>query len=396
MATETLEAPPVLNMDDAFDKAIAQQPTYDNAKMAGQDPNEALKAKEVVKPKEEDKALEALPKKDPLAKVETLTATVEPEDKDKKAQSRWMELKAAEKERDELRQWRAEQEKYRTEQEKKLKELEAKTWKEEERARFDELQKKERAWEVEATPEWKQQIEIPFKQRETYVNEVAKHFGIDSSALWTAMDEPHPFKRNEKIDELITATNEARIEKGEKPIASNFSGDLAKVGNEFQIIYSTMAQKRQEALELGTSLESQKAQMTEKQQAEQQEAYKKEYTDVRSELEKRLPALFGAKDLQIEGVSLAQAVEEAVPAEDARGKAYQAIAGEMLAFMTHRLKNVEAENATLKKEAAERAAASPGMQKTEIKVPAENKPEFASLEEAMAAQKRLAPQTMGM
>lgn len=249
---------------------------------------------------------------------------------------------------------------------------------------------------MESTPEWKQQIEVPFQQRETYVNEAAKHFGIDPESLWGALDETHPFTRSEKIEELISKANEARLEKDAKPIPANFGAALTKVGDELQIIYHEMAKKRAAALELGGSLEAQKAQMTEKQQAEQKEQYHQQYTDVKGELEKKLPALFSRKDLMIDGVPLTQAVEEAIPSEDARGKAYQALAGEILPFITHHLKSVEAELATLKKEVADRAAANPNMQQTTVKIPDKEKPEFASLDEAIAAQRRVAPGTLGM
>lgn len=368
-----------------LDQAMADQVKFNGAVATGHNPNEPLPELEAKK----KPVVDALKPKVDAPKPEEGAPTPKPgdvpavTDEDQKKQSRWMELKAAEKERNELKEWR-------TKEEKRIKDLEARQWKEDERKELEELRLERKARAVEQTPEWNQQIAVPFQQRQGYVERAAKHYGIDSDRLWSAMDTEDSFVRNEKIEELIASTNEARIAKDEKPIPSNISSDLATVGNQLQVIYAEMARKRAEALELDKSLTTQKSQMTEKAQAEQKSEYETQHKEVRTTLEKQLPALFGNKELPaIEGVSLSDAVDNATPAQDSRGQAYQAQAGEIMPYMTHRLIALEAENKTLKEEAAARAAANPRLQQTTVNLPTEkSRGEYKTLDEAMVAQAR--------
>lgn len=395
MATDTLEAPPQLSLETA----MSQQVQHDSAVMRGQEPPKfdapqpaakestdleaqlMQKAKEAPKPEAKPKQeVQKKPdatngkeiktdakKSDPLSKFDA----VQPSEDDMKQQSKWMQLKAAEKERDELKPKLGEYEN-------RIKELEAKIWPDDKIKRFEELQTKERAWEVENTPEWHQHIEVPFKQREAWIDKMVAHYKLDKDQLWAALDIADPFARGEKIDEVLGSS--------EKPIPANTAGSLAQIGNDLQTIYGEMERKRADALKMGASLESEKAQMTEKQQAEEQQALTEAQEEVRGQLEKKLPSMFSDEDLKIAGISLADAVKGAAPADNPRGRAYQAQAGEILPYIVHKLMDVEQRLAAFHKEEKDRNEAKPGMTPTGIKLPSDDKPEFASLDDAMKAQ----------
>lgn len=313
-------------------------------------------------------------KKDPLQKLSELRTPDAPlkTEGEEKAQSRWMELKTAEKERDDL--------KGRIPQlEGKIRELEAKAWKDEEKSELDELRVFRKAKAIELTPEWQNQVEIPRKQRKDFINRFSEHYQINRDSLWEAFDLTDPFQRSERIDEVLKGA--------QKEVPAQMAATVAQIAGDLPVIRAADEQMRKEALERGTALESEKAQASEKEISKSREEYQKDHGYVHSELSKKLPTLFSDP-------ALAEAVKNAIPADDSRTMAYQAQAGELLPRIVEKLMETEKELATYKQERADRAAASPTMQKTDVALP-KDKQAASSLEEAIELQKKYDPRTMG-
>lgn len=400
--------PDVLEMpstgDSALDTAIQQQAQTDPLSVgflsapvpAKEEPKVEPKveakpaAKEAPKPevKPTDKPkVEAKPadKKpvtgDPLSKLDAAAPKPTTENEDK-AQSRWMELKAAEKERNELKP------KFDALQ-RELEATKAKLLKEEDLKHYESLKVKERAWEVENTPEWRAQITVPFQQREDYLNRMSQHYGIDKDALWSALDLADPFARGEKLDEVLKS--------GEKEVPSNVAAAVSQISQDLQVIYGQMDAHRKDAMDKAGALDSEKSKAQEAQERAEAEAYQTESADVYSQLEKKMTNLFGSAELLIEGQSAADAAKGAVPGDTPRAMAYQAMAGELLPFAQQRILQLETELATYKQEEKDRQQAQPGMEPTAPHIPgAKDKNVPGSLEEAIAQQKKFDPTSIGM
>lgn len=124
---------------------------------------------------------------------------IAPEDaaKKEKARAKWGELKAAAKERDELK----------ARMEAREKELEwAKEWDEPRRSEAQEALKWRSAFQNRSQPEYIQKVTQPYMEREQSVKDFADYAGIEPDTLLRTLAEPNDWKRNQAISNLIDSS----------------------------------------------------------------------------------------------------------------------------------------------------------------------------------------------
>ncbi len=217
----------------------------------------------------------------------------------------------------------------------------------EERQRFDGLREMHARYEVENSQEYQQKIMAPIHQRIARIEKVAKDAKLDpaaTTALKDAMDIQDEIDRNRAIRTIL------RNVELEPDDFSDYYQSMTGVGKELnETFYPQMEAKLRSAAEIEQAARTKEKQQTEEKTNAEKAEFQKEHAYVSKILsEDALKPLMEDTDLSIDGVTLAQAMQDAAPADNARDRAYQAHAGASLPFVIQWANKVLQENHDLK------------------------------------------------
>jgi hypothetical protein len=232
-----------------------------------------------------------------------------------------------------------------------LSKLKALNLNDEERGQYSKLQELHALDVLRESPEYQQKIMAPIQSRlgkiESAIKE-AKLNPVAAEALKTAIDIQDEFARNREIRRVF---KEAELDPDD---LNDFTSSMVRVAGELNDqYYPALEAKEKQALEIQAA-----ARLKDKEQAEQsttkeKQEFQKEHEFVRNLLkEDKLKLLFEDTDLSVDDgeggrVTLAEALENAAPADNPRDRAYEVNAGAAMPFMIEYLNKLLAKNHTL-------------------------------------------------
>jgi len=212
---------------------------------------------------------------------------------------------------------------------------------------IEELRQLRFAVELEKTPEWQQAVEAPSSEVLGRFKEVAEFYNLDYADLVAAADDPNPLRRGKSIREFL-AKNE--VEEVTPEVLNLVSNAAEKLHG----IYGKMAELKGKSSEAYKSLEAKRSMESEQERTARDQKYQASHKEVFGVLQQRLPDFF-------KNAELAEAVKQARPADEPQMQAYQAAAAVLLPETLKELKAAKQQIATLTKQVAARAAATPGL-----------------------------------
>lgn len=232
-----------------------------------------------------------------------------------------------------------------------LAKLKALNLNEEERGQYSKLQELHALDVLRESKEYREKIMAPIQSRLTKIESAIKEAKLNpvaAEALKSAIDIQDEFARNREIRRVF---KEAELEPDD---LNDFTSSMVRVAGELNDqYYPALEAKEKQALEIQAA-----ARLKDKEQAEQsttkeKQEFQKEHEFVRNLLkEDKLKLLFEDTDLSVDDgegnrITLAEALENAAPADNPRDRAYEVNAGAAMPFMIEYLNKLLAKNHTL-------------------------------------------------
>lgn len=213
-----------------------------------------------------------------------------------------------------------------------LTELKAANLNPEERGRFDKLREIHATWELEQDKSYQEKVMAPIHQRIAKIHKVATEAKLDpvaTEAVKNAMDLPDELDRSREIRRILKG---ADLEPDD---FHDFYTSLTTVGRELnEKYYPEMEAKQKQALDIEQAARTKDKQEAEQAQVREKAEFQKERDFVHKHLtEQSLKHLMEETDLSVDGVTLAEALQGAEPADNARDRAYQSQAGAAMPFV---------------------------------------------------------------
>lgn len=363
--------------DSVFGKDMQQAPertetTPDASKAKGEPKSakDALKAPEKPEKAEKPEAKKEAKAEQPKSRLDKLGELKAPEEpkeepeveaqstdesppQGKEAQSRWMQLKAAEKE---LNSIKPEFEKVR----KQLEEITSKGHVPEEvQQKLERLEQRYAEEMLESDENFQREVLAPIHKSFTTIGDIAREANLDQTtaqALLNAVRDTSEVSRSRAIRKIIAAGNQGE-EGGEQiPLSDEDVTTLSTLAinaaNELHgKHWPKEVEYRQKAREIADAIKGKDAEVSEIDKRKQEETYGNEAKRIGAVLKTKMPLVF-EKFPEAE-----EAILSARPSKEAADAVFDAQAGHLVHFMSQVLNEVLKENAAFKAREKSRDAA---------------------------------------
>lgn len=241
-------------------------------------------------------------------------------------------------------------------------------------AELEELRSHRAAYAVEATPEWKENIEAPYADAVSRLSEITDFAKVDFDKVMKASEEPNRIARNRQI-KAILEESEVEVTESEKIEASKAVEDIVALANKA----SGLRAKAKE-LQNGFEGKSRATQEAETQKVNQTLSKSAEEVSVALQSSFKATNLFSNADFAKEIL----AARPANIAEDPNQAVYEAQAGKILPALVTKYNELAQKARELTKALNSRNASSPSSRATPAAgAPAAVPKEHATLESSM-------------
>lgn len=295
-------------------------------------------AKTEEKP-EVKRSIDALkPKED--VKVEAKAEVKVDPDAPSKEQSRWMELRAAEKELQEIKPKWGESAKKIEEYEQKLKAVE------EERRELTELRSMRDMTDITRNPGYQQEVEVPYQGIFRKASEIAEYAGIDVQALMDVLKDTNTLRRGKAVETLLEGAKET--------VPSAAISALVSEADKLEGIQQKYHEYHEKAAQLREQHENAKKADEFKAKTEAEEVIKRAHAEVHGIFKARVSDV-------LDEATLKQAMESAAASksDDPMDRAYRHQAEFLVPSLIAKVRSLTAEIAAHKQEQQEVIAAKP-------------------------------------
>lgn len=237
--------------------------------------------------------------------------------------------------------------------------LKAMNLSDEERTNYGKLRELHALAELRESKEFQSNYIAPIQQQGRRLEAVAQAAKLSPAAfeaIKNAMDIGSELERKREIRRILKEVPELPPED-----FTDFYSEVVSVGDKLNNdIYPKMEAAEKHALEIEQAARTKTKQEAEQSATKEKETLQKEREFVRNLLrDDKLKVLFDDTDLSVDGVTLADAMDQAEPADNPRDRAYEVQAGAALPFMIEYLNRLLAKNHELETANKIRNGASP-------------------------------------
>lgn len=229
-----------------------------------------------------------------------------------------------------------------------LAKLKALNLNEEERGQYSKLQELHALDVLRESKEYREKIMAPIQSRLTKIESAIKEAKLNpvaAEALKSAIDIQDEFARNREIRRVF---KEAELEPDD---LNDFTSSMVRVAGELNDqYYPALEAKEKQALEIQAAARLKDKEQAEQSTAKEKQEFQKEHEFVRNLLkEDKLKLLFEDTDLSVDDgegnrITLAEALENVVPADNPRDRAYEVNTGAVFPFVIEFMNKILAKN----------------------------------------------------